>query len=81
MALDPIALTAALSDRLRTIFTDAKAQEWASDKAADELAKAIADCVHGYVKAGRATGVVSEVRNAANAVIGTAQQTGGGTIA
>lgn len=80
MARDLAALTQALAGRLRTNFAAGKDEEWDADRAADELATAIADTVHAYLDGARATGVTSEVRNGANAVIGTAQQTGGGEI-
>lgn len=76
MALDKAALSASLSARLRTNFAKGKDEEWSADKAADELALAIADTVHAYLLDARVKGVASEVRNPANAVIGTGKQTG-----
>ena len=74
MSLNSAALAISLSTRLKDNFTRSGAESWSADRAADELAKAIADTVEVYVTAGRVKGVASEVRNLANAVIGTAQQ-------
>ena len=76
MALDPNAMQTALAAVLRLNFQRGKDEEWDSDRAADELATAIADAVHDYVSAARVAGVSSEVRDAANVPIGTATQTG-----
>ena len=76
MSLDRTALAISLSARLKDNFTRSAAENWPSERAADELAKAIADTVDAYVAAGRVKGVASEVRNPANLVIGTAQQSG-----
>lgn len=75
MPLDHNALQTALSTTLRSNFERGKAEAWDADQAADAMALAIADAVHAYVGAARVAGVASEVRNAANAVIGSAAQT------
>lgn len=76
MSLDHDTLQASLSTALRLNFQKGKDEAWSSDKAADEMAKAIADAVHAYASGAQVAGVKSEVRDAGNAVIGTGNQTG-----
>ncbi len=76
MPLNSAALATSLSARLKINFSLGATENWPAERAADELAKAIADSVDAYVTAGRVAGVVSEVRNPANVVIGSAQQSG-----
>jgi hypothetical protein len=76
MPLDRNALEAALSTAFRDNFQRGKDEAWEIPQSADEMATAIADAVHAYVSAARVAGVTSEVRNLANAVIGTGTQTG-----
>jgi hypothetical protein len=76
MPLDRNALEAALSAALRDNFQRGKDEGWEIPKAADEMATAIATAVHDYVTAARVAGVTSDVRDAANALIGTGAQTG-----
>lgn len=76
MPLDRNAFEAALATALRSNFQRGKDEEWDSARAADELAKAIADAVHNYMSAARVGGVTSTVRNSGGTVIGTGNQTG-----
>ena len=76
MPLDRAALEASLAATLRDNFRRGKDEAWESDKAADEMARAVADAVHAYVSGARVAGVQSQVRNPANVVIGTGTQTG-----
>jgi hypothetical protein len=74
MSLDKNSLIAALTARLKTNFKDGKEQEWTSDKAAEELAKAIGDTVHAYVKEAEVQGVSTDVEDAGHTIIGHGAQ-------
>lgn len=76
MPLDRDAMQAALAAALQDNFQRGKDEQWETAQAADAMATAIADAVHAYVGAARVAGVVTEVRNPANAVIGSGAQTG-----
>ena len=75
MTLDPAKLEADLSAAFRQNFTDGKEQGWDSDRAADELAKAIAEAVDAYVRAARVADINTTVRNPGGTVIGQGSQT------
>jgi hypothetical protein len=76
LPLDRATLETSLAAALRDNFQRGKDEAWESDRAADEMARAIADAVDVYVSGARVAGVQSEVRNAGNVVIGTGTQTG-----
>ena len=76
MALNRNAMESSLATTLRTNFKKGVDEEWDKNRAADEMAKAIADVVHAYVSGARVTGVQSQVRDNGNVPIGTATQTG-----
>jgi hypothetical protein len=76
MPLDKTNFENTLAGILKINFAKGKDEEWSSDKAAEELAKAIADTVDVFVRGGDVQGVVTEVRNVAGTtVIGGGQQT------
>lgn len=74
MSLDKDSLITALTDRLKTNFKDGKEEAWTSDKAAEELAKAIGDTVHAYVIEAEVQGVTTDVEDAGHTVIGHGTQ-------
>lgn len=75
MALDRNALETGLATVLRDNFATAEREAWSRDRAADELARAIADAVHAYVSAAEVSGVETVVRDPANVEIGSGRQT------
>lgn len=65
-----------LAATLKTNFQKGKDEEWSSDKAAEELAGAIADAVDTFIRGGDLQGIVTEVRNVAGTtIIGSGRQT------
>ena len=65
-----------LAATLKTNFQKGKDEEWGADKAAEELAKAIADEVDLFIRSGDVQGIVTEVRDVpGTTVIGSGKQT------
>jgi hypothetical protein len=75
MPLDRAAFETSLAATLRSNFQLGRDEAWDSDRAADELATAIAEAVDAYVRGGEIAGLQTEVRDPGNAVIGTGTQT------
>jgi hypothetical protein len=75
MTLDTAKLETDLAKALRKNFTDGKQEGWGSDRAADELAKAISEAVDTYVRAARVAGISTTVRNTGGMEIGEGSQT------
>ena len=65
-----------LAAKLKTNFQKGKDEEWSADKAAEELAKSIADEVDLFVRDGDVQGVVTTVSDIpGTTIIGNGQQT------
>lgn len=81
MPLNKTGLQSELQTKLKDNFNKGKDEAWTADKAAEELAKVLADAIDTYVRGADVTSVTSDVRDlSGTTLIGRGTQTGVGKI-